>query len=220
MDNFKDYQPPDEEEERRLLEKQAEERAARSDAQWWEEDHLSGPKIKQLTEALDDLQEGCGCEIGRLLNDLREIERLSGGYAFFLGRRELPQIIKRTRELAKDFERIELSPLSYNLRDHPDQSGRLLLYADALEKARQATRRTARPQGTPRCCRASLRYSLLLFEARRPANLRCPREGHQPSSWLSSSPHISTPYLHQETGSSEFSAHCPRHTRPSFDHGC
>jgi hypothetical protein len=142
----RDYPWPDDEDVVCWLERRDEERAARSDAQWWEEDHLGGQTAERLTQALDHLVQGCACEVGRLLSDLREIERLSDGYNFFLRRRELPGIITRTRSLARDFERIEMSPLCYSL---PAQmrglSEALSQYADVLEKARQATRRTRRP---------------------------------------------------------------------------
>jgi hypothetical protein len=129
------------------LERREQLRAERTDAQWWQEDHLAGPNATRLNRALEDLVAACACGIGTLLSDLREIENLSDGYDFTVSRRELPRIINRARALAGDFERIESSRLSYSLPAGVRvASDALAHYADALERARQNTRRTSVPE--------------------------------------------------------------------------
>jgi len=139
--------PLDDEELVRRLEAFEEQRAERSNAEWWEEDHLAGQRRDRLAAALDTLKEACRCTVGELLSDLREIEDLSGGYDFFLpDRRELPGIIKSMRALAEDIGRIEMSPLSQSLPGPTRLTSEALShYANALEQARQATRRGVRP---------------------------------------------------------------------------
>jgi hypothetical protein len=122
-----------------------EERAERSPAIWWEEDHLeANPNADVLTHALDDLVRG-GCIRTDLLEALREVEDLSGGYNV-VGRRELPRIIAFMRRLAHALERIEMSPLAYSLPGkRPMTSEDLEAYADMLEAVRVKTRRATVP---------------------------------------------------------------------------
>jgi hypothetical protein len=125
-------------------------RAERSDEQWWREDHLSGPAGSQLDEAFKTLVNGCRCDVGRMLSDLREIEDLSSGHEFY-SRRNLPTIIHQIRRLARDLWGIEQSPVGHLV---PSEllisSEKLRKYADALDKARHATSRTSRPQQAKR----------------------------------------------------------------------
>jgi hypothetical protein len=125
-------------------------RADRSDEQWWKEDHLSSASGGPLAKALDTLAEGCRCDVGRLLSDLREIESLSVGYDFF-SRRELPTLIRQMRRLSQTLWAVEQSPVGHMV---PPQtaipSEQLRKYADALDHAREATSRIPRPERAKR----------------------------------------------------------------------
>jgi hypothetical protein len=116
-----------------------------SPAVWWERAHLEGnPNATVLTRALNDLVKG-GCIRSDLLEELREVEALSG-YEKVVSRRELPRIITRLRALAKDLLRVEMSSLLYSLLGkRPMTPQDLETYADTLEAARLQTRHTPVP---------------------------------------------------------------------------
>ena len=140
----------DEEEHLRSAQDWDRRRAERSDEQWWSEDHLSGAAGSVLDEAFKALVNGCRCDVGRLLSDLREIEDLSSGHEFY-SRRNLPTVIEQIRRLADLLWGIEQSPVGHSVP--PDlliSSEKLRKYADALDKARKATSRTSRPERAKR----------------------------------------------------------------------
>src|SRR4051794_20714778 len=101
-----EHAPDDEERAVRAAQEWDRRRAERSDAQWWEEDHLTGARADHLRRSLSRLCEACRIATGPLLSDLREIENLSGGYQFFR-RRDLPQIIKQLRDLGQRLWAVE-----------------------------------------------------------------------------------------------------------------
>ncbi len=118
---------------------EAEERDNFTLEEWWE--HTKTPA---LDAALRDLEKA-GCPRVRLLEDLREIENLSGGYSIPKAR-DFAKIVRTLERASEMIEGIEMTPLMYLMPNERVRSEDLRTYLKALSKAHADTRHSARPK--------------------------------------------------------------------------